>query len=104
VDLPDLLEIVAQPNRQAILRLVWSEEKSAGEIAEKFEVTFGAISQHLAILRDAGVVTQRKQGRQRLYKANREALGPLAAYLESMWSNKLATLKAAAESEEKWNP
>ncbi|HWZ33317.1 MAG TPA: metalloregulator ArsR/SmtB family transcription factor [Bryobacteraceae bacterium] len=99
--MPDLFEILAEPRRQAILRLVWSEEKTAGDIAKQFDVTFGAVSQHLAILRDAHLVDQRKQGRQRLYKANRQTLGPIALYLESMWNDKLGRLKTAAEREEK---
>src|SRR5690348_6026316 len=100
--MPDVFEILAEPRRTAILRLVWTQEKSAGEIAKQFEVTFGAVSQHLAILRGAGLIGHRKHGRQRFYKANREALGPIAQYLESIWAPRLAKLKAAAEREERW--
>lgn len=98
--MPNVFEILAEPNRQAILRLVWNGEKSAGEIARKFDITFGAVSQHLAVLRSAGFVDQRKQGRQRMYRANQRTLGPLAAYLESMWTRKLDKLKVVAEKEE----
>jgi DNA-binding transcriptional ArsR family regulator len=97
----NLFEILAEPNRQAILQIVWTEEKSAGQIADQFDVTFGAVSQHLAVLRDAGLIDQRKDGRQRLYKANRQKLGPIASYLESLWASNLNTLKAAAEREER---
>jgi DNA-binding transcriptional ArsR family regulator len=97
----NLFEVLAEPNRQAILRLVWTEEKSAGEIARTFDVTFGAVSQHLAVLRDARLIDQRKEGRRRLYRANRKTLGPIATYLETMWSQNLGKLKAAAEQEEK---
>jgi DNA-binding transcriptional ArsR family regulator len=103
----NLFEILAPPTRQAILRMVWIEEVNAGRIADqmasKFDVTFGAVSQHLAVLREAGLVAQRKQGRERWYRATREPLGPIAAYLESMWFGSLMKLKSAAEKEEqKW--
>lgn len=82
------------------MRMVWSEEKSAGDIAREFDVTFGAVSQHLSVLRDAGLVEQRKVGRSRFYRAKKEALGPMAAALEAMWSDALDRLKELAESEE----
>ena len=96
----DALQIVSEPRRRAILRLVWDRELSAGEIADRFDVTFGAVSQHLAVLRGAGFVDARKDGNRRLYLANRERLGPLAALLESMWTDALDRLASAAEAEE----
>ncbi len=93
----DALQIVTEPRRRRILRLVWSRELAAGEIAEQFDVTFGAVSQHLAVLRDAGFVDVRKDGTRRLYRANREGLGPLAAVLESMWAAALDDLADAVE-------
>ncbi len=93
----DALQIVTEPSRRRILRLVWDEEMAAGEIAEQFDVTFGAVSQHLAVLRDARFVDVRKDGTRRLYRANRERLGPLAAVLESMWTAALDDLAAAVE-------
>jgi DNA-binding transcriptional ArsR family regulator len=92
---------VAQPTRQSILRLVWGRERSAGDIAARVDVTFGAVSQHLRLLTEAGLVERRKQGRSRLYRARREALGPLAAMLEAMWSARLGRLKAMAEEAER---
>lgn len=80
--------------------MVWKRERSAGEIAAHFEVTFGAVSQHLKVLRDAGLVAQRKDGRQRYYRATPETLGPLAAYLEALWTARLTDLKTLAEAEE----
>jgi DNA-binding transcriptional ArsR family regulator len=85
----DLLGIVAQPQRQRILRLVWDRERSAGDIAERMDVTFGAVSQHLRILREAGAVTMRADGRHRFYRADRKALGPLAAHLSAVWRSQL---------------
>lgn len=93
----DALQVVAEPRRRAILRLVWDRELPAGEIAAAFDVTQPAVSQHLAVLRDWGFVTMRREGRQRLYRADREALGDLRPALESMWAEKLADLARLAE-------
>lgn len=79
--------------------MVWDEELSAGEIADEFEVTFGAISQHLAVLRESGFVDVRADGNRRLYRANKDALGPLAEVLESMWSGALDNLARAIEED-----
>ncbi|MFI9382752.1 ArsR/SmtB family transcription factor [Kutzneria sp. NPDC052558] len=99
----DALHAVAEPRRREILRLVWDAERSAGDVAAHFDVTFGAVSQHLAVLRKAGLVSVRKDGNRRLYRADRAALGPLAAWLESMWSAELDTLAALAEQAERDN-
>jgi DNA-binding transcriptional ArsR family regulator len=99
----DALHAVAEPRRREILRLVWDAERSAGDVAAHFDVTFGAVSQHLAVLRKAGLVTVRKDGNRRLYRADRVALGPLAAWLESMWTSELDTLAALAEQVERDN-
>jgi DNA-binding transcriptional ArsR family regulator len=93
------LKALAAPVRREILHLVWSEERTAGEIAERFDLTFGAVSQHLKVLRDAGLVQVRPEGRRRWYRARREALGPLARALEVEWSGHLTRLKTLAEAE-----
>ncbi len=95
-----LLQAASDPTRQRILQLVWNRELAAGEIAGQFPVTFGAISQHLHVLRDAGLVEQRKAGRQRFYRARKETMGPLAAYFEQVWGMHLELLKEAAEKAE----
>src|SRR6185503_8094045 len=95
----DLLSAVAQPHRQQILFLVWQRERAAGDIAAHFHLTFGAVSQHLRILRDTGAVSMTKRGRQRFYRANRNALGPLAQHLAAMWTRQLTELKRLAEAE-----
>ena len=95
------LSVVAEPRRREILRLVWDRELAAGEIAARFDVTFGAVSQHLRVLREAGLVEQRKEGRRRFYRARREALGPLAQALEAMWMDGLGELRRLAEEEER---
>lgn len=95
----DALQVVSEPRRREILRLVWDEELSAGEIAGRFDITFGAISQHLGVLRDAGFVRARRMGNRRLYRADRERLGPLAQVLEAMWVDTLDRLAKAVESD-----
>src|SRR5687767_10387169 len=95
----DALQIVSEPRRREILRLVWDEELSAGEIAGRFDVTFGAVSQHLAVLRDAGFVRARREGNRRLYRADRQRLGPLAQALEAVWTETLDRLAEAVESD-----
>ncbi|MFI8186731.1 ArsR/SmtB family transcription factor [Actinacidiphila glaucinigra] len=96
----DAVRAVAEPRRREILHLVWDAELSAGQIAERFDVTFGAVSQHLRVLRDSGLVTLRQDGKRRYYRADREAMGPLADYLQSMWATKVDTLAALAEAAE----
>ncbi len=102
-----MLAAVSEANRQRILQLVWKQERTAGDIAAEFSTTFGAVSQHLKVLRDHGAVTMRKDGRTHYYKANRKQLGPLARYFEQMWWGHLTTLKALAEKAERtrktWN-
>lgn len=81
----DPLQVIAEPNRRRILGLVWDRELSASEIADQFESTFGAVSQHLAVLREARFVSVRQDGNRRFYQANREAL-------EAMWRETLEGL------------
>lgn len=96
----DHLAVIADEKRRRILRLVWSEERSAGEIAAQFDVTFGAVSQHLAVLREAGFVTVRRQGRHRYYRADGAGLEPFRGLLDAMWSAKLDQLVAAVEEDQ----
>ena len=98
------MRAVAEPRRREILRLCWDRERTAGEIAGHFDVTFGAVSQHLAVLRETGLVAVRREGTRRYYRADRQALGPLAAYLESLWADQLDALAVLAEQAERtWN-
>lgn len=94
------LKAIAEPRRREILRLVWDAERSAGDIASHFEVSRPAISQHLTVLRAAGLVTERRDGARRLYLADREALERLQAELQVFWSGSLARLKEQVEAEE----
>jgi len=84
--------VIAEPRRRQILALVWNNEMAAGEIAAQSDVSFGAVSQHLSVLRGAGFVTVRPEGNRRLYLADKDRLGPLRQVLEAMWSNALHDL------------
>lgn len=96
-----LLQALASPRKREILRLIWRGERTAGDICRGLEdVTPGAVSQHLASLEAIGLVSRRSEGRNRYYRARQEALGPLSAWLESMWSHSLSELKRRAEIEE----
>lgn len=90
--------MVAEPRRREILRLIWDDELPAGVIAEHFDVTFGAVSQHLAVLRDAGYVTVRREGNHRYYRTDKDRLGPLRPALEMMWAQTLDDLAGAIEA------
>lgn len=98
---PAVLAAIASPRRCEILRLVWHEELTAGAIHRAMpDVTFGAVSLQLKTLAEAGLVETRADRQNRLYKARREALGPLGAMLERMWDDALWRLKLEAELEE----
>jgi DNA-binding transcriptional ArsR family regulator len=97
----DALQLVAEPRRQEILRLVWRDEVAVGEIAQHAELSYASASQHLALLRDAGFVTVRRDGKRRLYRADHERLGPLKQLLESFWGDRLDRLASLAEQAEK---
>ena len=93
-----LLAAIASPRRREILRLVWSDELAAGDIHRRMpDVTFGAVSLQLRALTSAGLVESRADGRHRLYRARRDALGPVAGMLEGMWGDALWQLKLQAE-------
>ncbi|MGH2684672.1 MAG: ArsR/SmtB family transcription factor [Actinomycetota bacterium] len=94
-----LFQAVGPPTRRQILHLVWDEELAAGDIAARVTVSWPAVSQHLRVLRDAGVVIERRDGNRRLYRADRKALGPLRRVLEEMWRTDLGRLRSAAERE-----
>ena len=95
------LKAIAAPRRRQILRLVRDEELSAGEIASHFDVTRPAVSQHLTVLKEAGLVNERRNGTQRLYRARPEGLDDLKAFLDEFWSDRLEALKRHAEQAEK---
>lgn len=93
------LRAISEPHRRAILRLVRATELTAGEIASQFEVTRPAISQHLNVLKEAGLIVERRLGTRRLYRARPEGLAELRSYLDEFWADQLASLKDAVERE-----
>jgi DNA-binding transcriptional ArsR family regulator len=95
------LKAIAAPHRRQILTLVRDEELSAGEIAAHFEVTRPAVSQHLGVLKEAGLVDERRNGTRRLYRARPEGLEPVREFLEQFWDERLEALKREAEIEER---
>lgn len=96
----EIIRVLAPARRRQILRLVWDGERSAGDIHRALpQVTFGAVSQHLRTMEAAGVLQARRDGRSRLYRARRNALGALRTALERMWEDALWELKVRAEAE-----
>jgi DNA-binding transcriptional ArsR family regulator len=95
------LKAIAAPHRRQILTLVRDGELSAGEIAAHFDVTRPAVSQHLNVLKEAGLVNERRNGTRRLYRARPEGLAPIKSFLEGFWDDRLEVLKREAEREER---
>lgn len=96
------LKAIAEPRRRDILRLVLHRELSSGEIAARFQdVTGPAISQHLRVLLEAGLVSVRREGTRRFYRARPEGISDLRRYLEDFWRESLDALREAAEAEER---
>ena len=97
------LKAIAEPRRREILRLVWDAERSAGDIADHFDVSRPAISQHLRVLKEADLIFERREGTKRFYRARPETLVEIRTFLESFWDDNLGALKRAAERQERGN-
>jgi DNA-binding transcriptional ArsR family regulator len=96
-----LLSAIGSPRRREILRLLWDQEMTAGAIHQAMpDVTFGAVSLQLKVLATAGLVESRADAQFRVYRVRRDALGPVAAMLETMWTDGLWHLKLKAELKE----
>ena len=95
----EALRAIAEPRRRAILRLVAHNELAAGEIAAAFDVTRTAVSQHLTVLRNAGLISERRVGTRRLYRARPEGLAGLREFLEDMWATSLDVARRLAEAD-----
>ena len=91
------LRAIADPGRRQILALVRDRERPAGEIAAEFAVSWPAISQHLRVLREAGLVTERREGAKRFYRARPEGLREVRAFLDGFWDDRLERLKREVE-------
>jgi DNA-binding transcriptional ArsR family regulator len=97
--LDEVFRALAEPRRRQILRLVTHFELAAGEIAETFEVSRTAVSQHLSVLKHAGLLEERRDGTRRLYRARRAGMAELRDYLEEMWSESLDMARALVEAD-----
>jgi DNA-binding transcriptional ArsR family regulator len=97
----EVFEAIAQPKRREILQLLAAGELSAGEVASHFAVTQPAISQHLKVLRQSGLVTERRDGTRRLYSVRPQGLSDLHSFLTDVLPAGLERLKRAAEAEER---
>jgi DNA-binding transcriptional ArsR family regulator len=95
------IKALSDPTRREILRIVSSSEMPAGVIASRFSMTRPAVSQHLKVLKEAGLVTERREGVRRLYQARPEGLRELLDFLQHFWDDRLLDLKLAVEAEEK---
>ncbi len=94
-----VLKAIAEPRRQEILRLIWQRERAAGDVAAHFDISRPAVSKHLRILKEAGLLEERRVGTQRLYRARRERLADARRFLESFWDEGLAAIKRSAEDD-----
>ena len=97
----DVLKALAEPRRQEILHLISAKEMASGEIAAYFSVSRPAVSQHLQVLKAAGLVNERRSGTRRLYRTRPEGLVELRAYLEHFWDAALSRLSEIAEAEQR---
>ena len=97
----EVLRALADETRREIIRLVWSRERAAGEIATRFALTRQAISQHLKVLRDCELVSVREEGTRRLYRANRRPIEQLRAEFDTFWDESLDRLKSSVQALER---
>jgi DNA-binding transcriptional ArsR family regulator len=95
----EAVRAIAEPRRRAILRLVARDELAAGEIAAAFDISRTAVSQHLTVLKNAGLLTERRDGTRRLYRARAEGLAGLREFLDDMWAGALDAARAIAEEQ-----
>lgn len=96
----DPVRAIGEPTRRAILRLVRDEERTAGEIGAQFPLSQPTISQHLRVLREAGLLHQRNDGNRRLYRARPEGLDEVRVFVEELWGSGLSRLKREAERQQ----
>jgi DNA-binding transcriptional ArsR family regulator len=90
---------LSHAGRRQMLRLTGDRERTAGELAASCELTRPATSQHLKVLREAGLVSVRAVGNQRLYRAREAGLAELRAFIDSFWADRLDALRATVESD-----
>jgi DNA-binding transcriptional ArsR family regulator len=93
----EVLRALADPGRRRILTLVRSEERLAGEIAAELPITWPAVSQHLRVLKGAGLIAERREGARRYYRLRPEGFADVRAFLDEFWDDKLQSLKREVE-------
>ena len=93
------MDALGDPTRRAIFERLRSEPLSVGEIADGLPVSRPAVSQHLRVLKEAGLVTERRNGTRRLYRLDPDGVGELRDYFDDFWTDALAAFKAEAERE-----
>jgi len=96
-DIEESIRAFAHPGRRAMLELVWDAERPSSELADHAGLSKSATSQHLRLLRDAGLVTVRVDGNRRLYRADLQRVAEVAGFLDQFWAAPLERLKATAE-------
>src|SRR5687768_10835710 len=96
----DIARAIAEPHRREILELVRDRELTAGDIASRFDVTRPAVSQHLTVLKESGLVSERREGTRRYYCARAEGMAELKRFLDRFWTDRLERLKLAAVLEQ----
>ena len=88
---------LADPTRRAIFELIAERPRPVGEVADHLPVSRPAVSQHLKVLKEAGLVVDRAVGNRRIYRVNPDGVGAMRAYLDRFWNQALAAFKVAAE-------
>ncbi|MEH7012167.1 metalloregulator ArsR/SmtB family transcription factor [Neobacillus niacini] len=96
-----VIHAIAEPRRREILNLVRDKELTSSAIASHFEISAPAISQHLKVLEESGVVVVRRAGTKRYYSIRREGFSEIKQYIDRFWDDSLLLLKEAAEEEER---
>ena len=94
-----VLRALAEPQRRRIVQLVRDGERPAGEIADHFDITHQAVSQHLRVLKEAGLLSERREGTRRLYSLRPEAIESLRAFVDDLWPSSLDALKNTVEAD-----
>jgi DNA-binding transcriptional ArsR family regulator len=97
---PDGLTALGDPTRRAIFERLADRPRAVGELARELPVSRPAVSQHLKVLKEAGLVIDRRAGNRRIYRLDPDGIGAMRAYLDGFWNRSLAAFKAAAEQEE----
>jgi len=95
------LRALAEPRRVAILQLARDEPRSVGDIAAHFDISLQAVSQHLQVLKDAGLMTEQRVGTRRMYSIRPEGVDQVREFMEELWPDRLARLKRLAETKAK---